>query len=201
MVKGLYHYIREAWKKPDAKILRERMTEWRKDNVFTRVEKPLRVDRARSLGYKAKTGFVIIRIRIGRGGHKRARPNKGRRSKRLHIRKNLSMSYKWIAEQRVSKRYTNLEVLNSYQVGKDGQHYFFEVICLDPTRQEIKVDKQVKFITKKVNQNRPERGITSAGKKSRGLRSKHPTSNARPSKRAAERRKSRNSGVRKKHKL
>lgn len=201
MTKGLYHYIREAWKKPDAKILRERMTEWRKGNVFTKVDKPLRADRARSLGYKAKTGFVVIRIRINRGGHKRARPNKGRRSKRLHIRKNLSMSYKWIAEQRVSKKYTNLEVLNSYQIGKDGQHYFFEVICLDPQKQEIKVDKQVKFITKKTNQNRPERGITSAGKKSRGLRSKHPISNARPSKRAGERKKSRNAGVRKKHKL
>lgn len=201
MTKGLYHYIREAWKKPDPKILRERMVEWRKSNVFTRVDKPLRLDRARSLGYKDKTGFVMIRIRVHRGGHKRTRPNKGRRSKRLHIRKNLSMSYKWIAEQRVSKKYTNLEVLNSYMIGKDGQHYFFEVICLDPQKPEIKSDRQVKFITKKTNQNRPERGLTSAAKKSRGLRSKHPTSSVRPSKRAGERKKSRNTGVRKKHKL
>jgi large subunit ribosomal protein L15e len=111
------------------------------------------------------------------------------------------MSYKWIAEQRVSKKFTNLEVLNSYQIGKDGQHYFFEVICLDPQRPEIKTDKEVSFITKKTNQNRPERGKTAAGKKSRGLRSKHPTSNARPSKNAVNRRKSRNSGVRKKHKI
>lgn len=199
MVKGLYYYLRQAWKKPDAKELRQRMVDWRAGNVFTVVEKPLRLDRARSLGYKDKKGFVVIRVRINRGGHKRSRPNKGRRSKRLHIRKNLSMSYKWIAEQRVSKKYTNLEVLNSYMIGKDGQHYFFEVICLDPQRPEIAKGKETKFITKKTNQNRPERGKTSAAKKSRGLRSKHPTNNARPSKRAAERKKSA-VGIRKKHK-
>lgn len=201
MTKGLYHYLRQAWKQPDPKVLRERMVEWRKGNVFTKVDKPLRIDRARSLGYKDKKGFVMIRIRIKRGGHKRSRPNKGRRSKRLHTRKNLKMSYKWIAEQRVSKKYTNLEVLNSYQIGKDGQHFFFEVICLDPSKPEIANCKDTAFITKGANKNRPERGITSAGQKSRGLRSKHPTSNVRPSVGAGKRRKSRNDGVRKKHKL
>lgn len=199
--KGMYHYIKQAWKKPDKKTLRERMVEWRKSPVFTRVEKPLRLDRARNLGYKDKKGFVIIRIRVNRGGHKRPRPNKGRRSKRLHTRKNLSMSYKWIAENRVSKKFTNLEVLNSYLIGKDGQHYFYEVICVDPTRPEITKDKNLKFLTNPVNQNRPERGLTSAAKKSRGLRSKHPTNKARPSIGAGKRRKSRNEGVRKKHKL
>ena len=181
MTKGLYYYLRQAWKKPDADTLRQRMVEWRKGNVFTKVEKPLRLDRARALGYKDKKGFVIIRIRVNRGGHKRPRPNKGRRSKRMHTRKNLKMSYKWIAEQRVSKKFTNLEVLNSYQIGKDGQHYFYEVICLDPQKPEIRNNKETAFITKKTNQSRPERGITSAGKKSRGLRNKHPTSKVRPS--------------------
>ena len=187
MTKGLYHYLREAWKKPDKKTLRERMTEWRKENVFTKVDKPLRLDRARSLGYKDKKGFVIIRVRLKRGGHKRQRPNKGRRSKRLHTRKNLKMSYKWIAEQRVSKRYANLEVLNSYLLAKDGIHAFYEVICVDPSKAEIKSDKTINWITKKTNQNRPERGLTSAAKKSRGLRSKSPTSRSRPSVRAGNR--------------
>ncbi|MBU2612749.1 MAG: 50S ribosomal protein L15e [Nanoarchaeota archaeon] len=184
MAHGLYHYLREAWKKPDTKTLRERMTEWRAGNVFTKVEKPLRLDRARGLGYKDKKGFVVIRVRIRRGGHKRPRPNKGRRSKRLHTNKNLKMSYKWIAEQRVSKKFTNLEVLNSYNIGKDGMHYFFEVICVDPTKPEIKNDKTINWISKKENKNRPERGLTSAGKKSRGLRNKSPTSKVRPSVRA-----------------
>ncbi len=188
MTKGLYHYLREAWKKPDKKTLRERMVEWRKSGVFTKVEKPLRVDRARALGYKNKKGFVVIRIRIKRGGHKRPRPNKGRRSKRLHTRKNLGMNYKWIAEQRVEKRFKNLVVLNSYNIGKDGKHYFYEVICVDPQRSEIKNDKKMNWITKKTNQKRTMRGLTSAAKKSRGLRNKSPTSKTRPSVRAGKRR-------------
>lgn len=188
MAKGLYHYIREAWKNPDKKTLRERMVIWRHENVFTKVDKPLRLDRARALGYKDKEGFVMIRVRTKRGGHKRTRPNKGRRSKRLHTRKNLRMNYKWISEQRVSKRFSNLEVLNSYMVGKDGMSYFYEVICVDPSKTTIKSDKTINWITKKQNQNRPERGLTSAGKKSRGLRNKNPTSKTRPSLRSNKRR-------------
>lgn len=183
MVKGMYHYIREVWKKPDKKILRERMIEWRASESIVKVDNPLRLDRARSLGYKAKTGFIIARVRIRRGGHKRSRPNKGRRSKRLHIRKNLKMSYKWIAEQRAAKKFTNLEVLNSYPIGKDGVYYFFEVILIDPSRQEIQNNRTTKWI---VNQGkgRTFRGVTSAGKKSRGLRKRSPEMKVRPSARA-----------------
>lgn len=188
MAKGFYHYIKQAWKKPDKKTLRERMVEWRKGNVLTRVEKPLRLDRARNLGYKDKKGFVIIRARIKRGGHKKPRPNKGRRTKRLTPRKTLKMNYKWIAEQRVSKRFKNLEVLNSYQIGKDGINYFYEVICIDPSRPEIKNDKNLKWISSSKNKKRALRGLTSAGKKSRGLRNKSPTSKTKPSVRAGKRR-------------
>jgi len=170
MTKGMYHYLRQAWKKPDIKTLRERMIEWRKSNVFTKVDKPLRLDRARSLGYKDKKGFVVVRVRLKRGGHKRSRPNKGRRSKRLHTRKNLKMNYKWIAEQRAGKKFRNLEVLNSYNIGKDGVHYFYEVILIDPQRPEIKKDKKLSWISKPGNKGRVFRGLTSAGKKSRGLR-------------------------------
>ncbi len=188
MTKGMYYYIRKAWKKPDAKILRERMVEWRASEAQVKVDKPLRLDKARALGYKDKKGFVIIRIRLNRGGHKRARPNKGRRSKRMHTKKTLKMSYKWIAEYRVANKYRNLEVLNSYLIGKDGQHYFYEVICVDPTKNEIKSDKNINWVGKKANKKRPMRGLTSAGKKSRGLRNKHPTSKVRPSVRAGKRR-------------
>jgi len=188
MTRGMYHYIKQAWRKPDKKILRQRMIEWRKSPVQIKVEKPLRLDRARALGYKDKKGFVIIRIRLKRGGHKRSRPNKGRRSKRLHTRKTLKMNYKWIAEQRVARKYKNLEVLNSYQIGKDGINYFYEVICVDSSRPEIKKDKKINWICKPTNKKRPMHGLTSAGKKSRGLRNKHPTSKVRPSVRAGKRR-------------
>ena len=57
MTHGLYYHLREAWKKPDAKTLRERMVEWRKSDVFTKVEKPLRLDR---FGLKAR--FPVTRM-------------------------------------------------------------------------------------------------------------------------------------------
>ena len=167
MANGLYHYLAKAWKKPDKETLRKRMIEWRHSSVFTKVEKPLRLDRARALGYKDKTGFVVIRVRIKRGGHKRPRPNKGRRGKRMHTNKNLRMNYKWIAEQRVAKKFGNLEVLNSYLLGKDGIYGFYEVILVDPARPEIKKDKNLKWTAK--NKKRPVRGLTSSAKKARNL--------------------------------
>ena len=180
----MYYYLRQAWKKPDMKILRGRMIGWRKSNVITKVDKPLRLDRARALGYKDKKGIIVVRVRLKRGGHKRPRPNKGRRSKRLHTRKNLGMNYKWIAEQRAGRKYKNLEVLNSYNIGKDGIHYFYEVILVDPQRQEIKSDKKLNWISKPSNKGRVFRGLTSAGKKSRGLRKKSREMKVRPSIRA-----------------
>jgi large subunit ribosomal protein L15e len=59
-LKGLYYYLKKAWKKPDKKVLRERMIEWRKSGVFTKVEKPLRLDRARALGYKDKKVLLLL---------------------------------------------------------------------------------------------------------------------------------------------
>jgi len=184
MVKGMYHYLRQAWKSPDIKVLRERMIDWRKGNSITKVDKPLRLDRARNLGYKDKKGVMIVRVKLKRGGHKRPRPNKGRRSKRLHTRKNLGMNYKWIAEQRAGRKFKNLEVLNSYMIGKDGVHYFYEVILLDPERKEIQKDKQLSFVSKPGNKGRVFRGLTSAAKKSRGLRKKSREMKVRPSIRA-----------------
>jgi len=168
MVKGFYQFIRDAWKKPDKKILRERMIEWRHSDVFTKVDKPLRLDRARALGYKDKKGIIVVRVRIARGGHKRPRPAKGRRSKRMHTNKNLMMNYKWIAEQRTGNKFKNLEVLNSYQIGKDGMNYFYEVILVDPSKPEIQSDKNLNWVSQ--NKKRAVRGLTSAAIKSRGLR-------------------------------
>jgi len=188
MARGLYQYLRDAWKKPDVKSLRERMIKWRAENAVTKVDKPLRLDRARALGYKAKKGYIVVRVRVLRGGRQRARTNKARRTKRHTIRKVVKMNYKWIAEQRAQKKFPNLEVLNSYNLAKDGRHYFYEVILVDPSRPEIAKNKKTSWITKPVNKNRVFRGLTSAGKKSRGLRNKNPTNKNRPSVRAGKRR-------------
>ncbi len=172
-MKSSYSYIRKTWKNPKknmGKAYREKLIDWRKSNVVVRLDKPTRLDRARALGYKAKVGFVIARIRIRRGGRKRPKPKGGRRSKRQTIRKTLKMNYRWVAEQRCQKKFPNLEVLNSYWIGKDGINYFYEVILVDPSRPEIKKDKNIKWIISKKQRKRVLRGLTSAGKKSRGLR-------------------------------
>ncbi|HTZ42158.1 MAG TPA: 50S ribosomal protein L15e, partial [Candidatus Omnitrophota bacterium] len=154
MAKGFYNYLKNEWKKPDKEILRNRMVDWRASDSVEKVERPLRLDKARALGYKAKKGFVIARVRIRRGGHRRSRPNAGRRSKRMHTRKNLEMNYQWIAEQRAGRKFHNLEVLNSYMIGKDGLHYFYEIILVDPLMPEIKNDKTINWIGKPGNKGR-----------------------------------------------
>ncbi|MEM4271865.1 MAG: 50S ribosomal protein L15e [Candidatus Pacearchaeota archaeon] len=184
MAEGVYHYIQQAWKKPNKEVMHGRMIKWRASEAVEKVEKPLRLDRARALGYKAKKGFVVYRVRVIRGGRKRPRHTHGRKSRRQHERKILKMSYQWVAEQRASKKHPNLEVLNSYYLGKDGKHYFFEVIMVDPDKAEIKSDKTINWICRPENRRRAERGLTSAGKKSRGLKTKSRNMKVRPSGRA-----------------
>lgn len=185
MAQGMYHYIREVWKKPDRELLRSRMIEWRASEAIVRVDKPLRLDRARSLGYKDKIGFIVLRVRVKRGGRSRPRVGvKGRKSTKQGIRKTLKMSYKWVAEIRAARHYPNLEVLNSYPIGKDGKHYFFEVIMVDPSRPEIRSDSNLRWIFFGSNKKRAERGLTSSAKKSRGLRRKSSNLKVRPSLRA-----------------
>jgi len=184
MVKGMYHYIREAWKGNFKELAKERMIKWRDSGAIEPVDKPLRLDKARALGYKAKRGFVVYRVRIIRGGRKRPRHTHGRKSRKQHERKILKMSYQWVAEQRVEKRHPNLEVLNSYLIGKDGKHYFFEVIMIDPDKPEIKSDSTINWICRTENRKRASRGLTSAAKKSRGLKTKSRNMKVRPSGRA-----------------
>ena len=77
------------------------------------------------------------------------------------------MNYKEIAETRVARKYTNMEVLNSYEIGKDGMNYFYEVILVDRVAPTIKSDKQLgQFV--KASKKRALRGLTSSGKKARG---------------------------------
>lgn len=184
MAKGIYHYVAEAWKKPTREMLQSRMIQWRAGNSVVKVERPLRIDRARSLGYKAKKGIIVLRSRVLRGGRKRTRHKHGRKSRKQYVRKILKMNYKWVSEIRCEKKYPNLEVLNSYPIGKDGKYYFFEVIMVDPTRNEIKNDSNYSWLTKSTNKNRAQRGLTSSARKSRGLRKKSPTLKVRPSLRA-----------------
>ena len=172
---GFYKYVREAWKKPKEtmpELWKERLQKWRRSPSTVRVKRPTRIDRARSLGYKAKPGFIVVRQRVKRGGRMRPKIRRGRRSKRFHQRLNLSKNYQQVAEERANRKYINCEVLNSYWVADDGKYYWYEIILLDRSHPAVITDKDRGWITMKQHRGRAARGLTSAGRKSRGLRNK-----------------------------
>jgi large subunit ribosomal protein L15e len=74
-----------------------------------------------------------------------------------------------IAEERASRRYPNMEVLNSYWVGQDGRQKWFEVILVDGHHPAIKSDKTLSWVCNPTQRGRAERGTTSAGRKGRGM--------------------------------
>ncbi len=129
----------------NAPEIRDRVVQWRKQNAVTRIDKPSRIQRARRLGYKAKQGIIVIRMRVGTGGMRRKRPRGGRRPKHLGVtRIKADVSMKQVAENRVLERYPNMKLLGSYFVYKDGMHYWFEVILADPSHPSIAKDKELR---------------------------------------------------------
>lgn len=187
---SMYKYIRELWKQPKknlSELYRQRLIEWRREPVTMRIARPTRIDRARSLGYKAKQGFIVVRQRVAKSKRMREKNRAGRRPKHNRLRKVLSMNYQQIAELRANRKFKNCEVLNSYQVAEDGKHKWFEIILIDRNHPQIKKDKNVKGVAAK--KGRAFRGLTSAGRKSRGLRKKGKgAEKIRPSQRANKRR-------------
>ena len=60
---GMYKHIREIWKNPKenlGEIWQKRILDWKKEEVTVKIENPTRLDKARSLGYKAKQGYVLV---------------------------------------------------------------------------------------------------------------------------------------------
>ncbi len=166
-------YKGEKTKESDFGLLqRQRLIDFRKEKgAIVVLEKPSNLPRAHSLGYKAKRGFVVARARVRKGHGTRHRPSKGRRPKRMGQNKiTRNISIKWIAEQRAAKKFPNCEVLNSYWVGEDGKDKYFEVILVDTSAPEIIADNDVGWICEPQHRGRAERGLTSAARKSRGLR-------------------------------
>jgi len=174
MAKSMYAYVREAWKKPAETGVKElqwqRMQEWRREESVVRLEHPTRIDRARNLGYKAKQGIAVVRVRIRRGGRRKPRYVRARRSARMGVnRMTAGKSLQRIAEERASVKYPNMEVLNSYWVGQDGKQKWFEVILVDSHHPSIKADRNLAWLNNPVHRGRSERGKTSAGRKGRGM--------------------------------
>ena len=175
MSKSMYAYVREAWKKPDEsevkQLLWNRMQIWRREGSVVRIERPTRIDRARTLGYRAKQGIIVARVSIRRGGRRKSRYIRGRRTSRMGMRRATpGKSLQRLAEERPCRKFRNMEVLNSYWVGQDGRQKWYEVILVDGHHPAIINDSHLGWMADSVHRGRAERGLTSAGVKGRGMR-------------------------------
>ena len=156
------------------KIQRDRMIGFRKEKqAIVRIEKPTNIARARTLGYKAKKGFIVVRARVRKGSGMHTRPRSGRKPRTMGVNKlTRKKNIQTIAETRASRKYPNCEALNSYYIGDDGKSHYFEIILVDTHAPEITADPEINWICEPTQGGRAERGLTSAGKKGRGLRRK-----------------------------
>ena len=171
--KSMYSYIADAWKNPSNNYLKElnkeRRVAWRREENFVRIDKPTRLDKARNVGYKAKQGYVLVRGRVRKGSFGKRKIKAGRRAKRKGILQiTVGKSMQRIAEERAQKRFPNLEVLNSYWVGADGQHEWYEIILVDPSHPVIQADPKINWICYNTHKGRVYRGKTAAGQRGRG---------------------------------
>ncbi len=159
MSKGLYQHVAKIWRKPKQNLgdtLKSRMIQYRREHTIERIEKPTRVDKARAVGYKAKQGYIVARVKIGKGG--RRRELYGRRGRKptkmglVHFSHGKSLQE--IAESRAQRKYINMFVLGSYQSGNDGKHEWFEVVLADPQHGNVKNSAKHRWMASPANRKR-----------------------------------------------
>ncbi|MGC9131736.1 MAG: 50S ribosomal protein L15e [Pyrobaculum sp.] len=145
MARSAYSYMamwyRKLGREVHERLMRKVLIEWRRAPSIVRVERPFRLERARKLGYKAKQGVVVVRVRLIRGPFNRRRPDSGRRPKRMGVYGIAAWkSWRQVAEERAARKFPNLEVLNSYWVADDGMYRYFEVILVDCNAPTVRSD-------------------------------------------------------------
>jgi large subunit ribosomal protein L15e len=141
---SMYSQISKTWQqvlREKGGDMRTRAVALRKEPAMLRVDRPWRLDRARAIGYKAKEGVIVIRMRVSRGGMRKQRPTSGRRPKHMGVLKiKSSVSSQQVAERRAQERHPNMKVLGSYPVWEDGIHAWFECVLIDPQHPAVRRD-------------------------------------------------------------
>ncbi|MBN2101306.1 MAG: 50S ribosomal protein L15e [Candidatus Aenigmarchaeota archaeon] len=163
-------HLTEIWKKPKENlgdVWKNRLIKLRTEGTVVRVDKPTRPDRAKRLGYKAKQGFVVVRAKVPKGTRKRPKVAGGRRPKTAGRFFPPDKSKQQMAEEKASRKYPNMEVLNSYYLTEDGRHKWYEIILADTSHPAVKKDKERKWVASGKHKGRANRGLTSSAKKSR----------------------------------
>ncbi|KAL0439213.1 UNVERIFIED_CONTAM: 60S ribosomal protein L15-2 [Sesamum latifolium] len=196
-------------------LLRVRCWEYRQLPAVVRVTHPTRPDKARRLGYKAKqtwwkkrpvpkgivygkpTNQGVTQLKFQRSKRSVAEERAGRKLGGLRV-----LNSYWINENKkkhkeafgqfsfvlddfpelIDSVIVKAETLSALQ---DSTYKYFEVILIDPAHTTVRNDPRINWICNPVHKHRELRGLTSAGKKYRGLRGKgHLHHKARPSRRA-----------------
>ncbi len=169
---GAYENIRQTVRaelKERSDTYKSHIIQWNASPTVTRIEKPSNLYRARILGYKAKEGVVMARVRIKKGRRKRPQVGGGRKPAKSGRFFSRAKSLQAIAEEKAARKFLNCEVLNSYYAGETGDTKYFEIILLDRSSPRIKSDK---FYSKIINRKgRAQRGLSSSGKRYRGYAS------------------------------
>lgn len=130
-------------------MMRQRLIQWRREKTVTRIEKPLRLDRARQLGYRDKQGYVTVRVRVRRGGFQRPRARAGRRPKASGVvRHKVNVSMKEEAVARAVRRFPNLKPLGAYPIASDSLYMWFEVVAVDPHHPAVRSDRSLSLSPK-----------------------------------------------------
>ncbi|CDY40505.1 BnaC01g20070D [Brassica napus] len=189
---GAYKYVSELWRKKQSDVMRfvqrVRCWEYRQQPSIVRLVRPTRPDKARRLGYKAKQGFVVYRVRVRRGGRKRPVPKGivyGKPTNQGVTQLKFQRSKRSVAEERAGRKLGGLRVVNSYWLNEDSTYKYYEIILVDPAHNAVRNDPRINWICNPVHKHRELRGLTSEGKKNRGLRGKgHNNHKNRPSRRA-----------------
>jgi large subunit ribosomal protein L15e len=130
---GSFRYIQDNERKlfKDKTLKRELLLTAEKEPILLRLGHPTRLTRAKMLGYRAKQGYIIVRVRVAKGGFRRPRPVHARRPSKTGLYFNLAISKKRTAEVRARKKFKNMDVLGSYFIVENGQYKWFEVIMRD----------------------------------------------------------------------
>ncbi|KAF9602631.1 hypothetical protein IFM89_030519 [Coptis chinensis] len=128
--------------------------------------------------YARSVCIYTISERIGRGGCRRPVPKGivyGKPKTKVSQLK-FQRNKRSVAEERAGRKLGGL---------KDSTYKYFEVILVDASHNVVRNDPRINWIFIPVHNHRELRGLTSAGKKYRGLRGRgHLHTKARPSRRA-----------------
>ncbi|XP_045142181.1 60S ribosomal protein L15-like [Echinops telfairi] len=156
-----HKYLQELWRRKESTVkcfpLQVHFWQCHQLLMLHWVLHSAQANKACRLGCKAKQHYVIDRIHLRHGGQKCPGPKSATYGKPVHhalIQLKFSRSLQCVAEERAECHSGALRVLNSYWVGEDSMHKFFEVNFIDPCHKAIRRNPDTQWITKPLHKHK-----------------------------------------------